>query len=271
MPTKNATDSEPRRKPSESTSTRKEPATVTNHPSFFYDDRLIVIQTENVRFNVHKYQLMKSDIFNSLFVATEKAGTEGNPVEGSSIDNPIKLEGISASDFERLLTVLYASHFSAHHPEPEASLIVPAFRLANILKFPDLRAYLLPLTEKVLGDVDKIVLAREFDIKDWIAPAHLSLCQHSAPLTNDEATKLGIHSLLMISLLREEFPPSKPGSTATPSCSGPRCSGCRGYHASGSHCVGCSTRSNYPIPTTATQKIQDKLNEWVKNDYEFKD
>ncbi|KAG8764182.1 hypothetical protein FRC12_008240, partial [Ceratobasidium sp. 428] len=134
-----------------------------------------------------------------------------DPDEGSSPDNPIIIEGVAASDFECLLTVLYAtttasflSHFSTHQPAPEASLIIPAFRLANQWSFEDLRGYLLPLAEKELNDVDRVVFAREFSIDAWLAPALTKLCQRAEPLTTDEAEKLGIHCLLLISRLREE-------------------------------------------------------------------
>ncbi|QRW20917.1 The BTB (BR-C, ttk and bab)/POZ (Pox virus and Zinc finger) domain [Rhizoctonia solani] len=100
-----------------------------------------------------------------------KAGGN-NPEEGSSPEYPIRIEGVSASDFAALLTVLYARQFSNNQLAPEASLIIPAFRLANMWNFSALRAYLLPLAEKNLGDVDKIAFAGEFGIKNWLAPAH---------------------------------------------------------------------------------------------------
>ncbi|KAF8598499.1 hypothetical protein BDV93DRAFT_413627, partial [Ceratobasidium sp. AG-I] len=118
-------------------------------------------------------------------------------------ENPIVMEGVSAADFESLLTVLYATHFSTNQPAPEASLIIPAFRLANKWNFADLRTYLIPLAEKVLSDVDKIVFAREFDVKDWLAPAHTRLCQRKEPPNSEEASKLGVGSLLLILRIRE--------------------------------------------------------------------
>ncbi|KAF8598504.1 hypothetical protein BDV93DRAFT_416558, partial [Ceratobasidium sp. AG-I] len=122
----------------------------------------------------------------------------------SSTENPIVMEGVSAADFESLLTVLYATHFSTNQPAPDASLIIPAFRLANKWNFADLRAYLIPLAEKVLSDVDKIIFAREFDVKDWLVPAHTKLCQRAEALTSEEALKLGVESLLLIFRIREE-------------------------------------------------------------------
>ncbi|QRV93149.1 The BTB (BR-C, ttk and bab)/POZ (Pox virus and Zinc finger) domain [Ceratobasidium sp. AG-Ba] len=195
------------------------------HQKFYFDNTLLVIQVEDTLFNVHKYQLLKSKVFADMFEAAQ-----GDPDEGSSPDNPIMLEGVSASDFECLLEVLYAttptsffSHFSTQQPAPEASLVIPAFRLANKWSFDDLRNYLLPLAEKELNDVDKIVFGREFDIKAWLAPAHSSLCLRNEPITDEEAAKLGTNSVALISRLREELRQGTvpPGNKT--------CCGCAGY------------------------------------------
>jgi hypothetical protein len=70
--------------------------------------------------------------------------------------------------------------------------------------FADLCTYLMPLAERVLNDVDKIVFAREFNVTEWLAPAYIKLCQRKERLTTEEARKLGIDSLLFISRFREE-------------------------------------------------------------------
>ena len=71
----------------------------TSHDEFY--------QIEDTLFNVHKYQLMKSETFSDMF----KIGGESDQedVEGSSPKNPIVMSGVTASDFEALLTVLYAT------------------------------------------------------------------------------------------------------------------------------------------------------------------
>ncbi|CAE6524002.1 unnamed protein product [Rhizoctonia solani] len=169
---------------------------VVLHPDFCFDNILIAIQIEGTLFNVHKYQLAKSEVFSDMFKMPKPEGNA--PVEGSSLEHPIVLKGVTASDFASLLTVLYASHFSDDQPTPEAPLIIPAFRLAQMFNFSKLRKYLLPLVEKNLEDVDKIVLSREFDIQEWLVPAHVRLCQRQQPLSGEEANKLGVQSTLII-------------------------------------------------------------------------
>ncbi|KAG8703135.1 hypothetical protein FRC08_003057 [Ceratobasidium sp. 394] len=212
------------------------PATAKRHSEFYFDDSLVVLMVEDTLFRVHKYQLMKSEVFSDMFKMIKPS--EG-PEEGSCPENPIVLSGVAASDFECLLRMLYATYFSARRPEPDASLIVPAFRLANKWNFEDLRAYILPLAEKELGDIDKIVFAREFGIKEWLAPAHLKLCQRERPLTTEEAVKLGVHSLLLISRLRDGMQALAPGTYTCHLCAGYhiyinnsnyRCRKCTGYN-----------------------------------------
>ncbi|CAE6470353.1 unnamed protein product [Rhizoctonia solani] len=155
------------------TSSSSASRTIKQHPKFFFDNILVAIQIEDTLFNVHKYQLAKSEVFSDMFQMPKPEGDQ--PEEGSSPEHPIIIEGVAASDFAALLTVLYASQFSSNQPTPDAPLIIPAFRLANMFDFSELRAYLLPLAEEKLGDVDKIVFAREFDIKEWLAPAHIQV------------------------------------------------------------------------------------------------
>lgn len=62
---------------------------------------------EDTLFNVHKYQLMKSETFSNMFRIGGEADHED--AEGSSPKNPITMSGVAASDFEALLTVLYAT------------------------------------------------------------------------------------------------------------------------------------------------------------------
>lgn len=149
--------------------------------------------------------------------------------------------------------VAFPSHFSTHQPEPEASLIIPAFRLANMWNFADLRAYLMPLAEKVLGDVDKIVFAREFQVDKWITPAYINLCRRTEPINSEEAAKIGLDGVLLISRTREEWYTSFQGA---------RCRSCN----SGTSNRGCNSCGKYwslgDMPDT---HIGEKIDTWVKN------
>ncbi|CAE6437641.1 unnamed protein product [Rhizoctonia solani] len=111
-------------------STAKSHPIVRNHDEFFFNDTLVAIQIEDVLFNVHKYQLLKSEVFSDMFKVPNVKGDK--PEEGSSPEHPIKMEGVKASDFAALLKALYAGQFCTRQLAPKAPLVVPAFRLANM-------------------------------------------------------------------------------------------------------------------------------------------
>lgn len=241
------------------------------HPRFFFDNTLVVVKVENVLFNVHKYQLVKSKTFAEKLAEADRAHTHGESADGSSTDRPLIMGNASAADFECLLTVLYANHFSSHQPDPEASLIIPAFRLANKWGFADLRAYLMPLAEKVLDDVDKIAFASEFGIKSWLAPAHVRLCQRYEPLTLEEATKLGIPSFFLIFRMREQFRPQpNPGPRGAFRCAccvnltwvggSHKCASCNWQGESYQH-VACA---DFGSISNTTNALTDEVNKWVE-------
>ncbi|CAE6446118.1 unnamed protein product [Rhizoctonia solani] len=211
------------------------PETLIRHPEFYFDNTLIAIQIENTLFNVHKYQLAKSQVFSDIFKKMDET-EDPQSGEGSS-NHPIVMNGITASDFAALLKILYARRCPSHQSATEVPLIIPAFRLANVLKFFELCAELLPIVEKDLGDVEKVVLAREFEIKEWLAPAHVRLCQREAPLTNAEARKLGVDSVLIISLMREKHR----GPNREPTTNDDYCADCVGlnHHSNSYKCDNC--------------------------------
>ncbi|CAE6469454.1 unnamed protein product [Rhizoctonia solani] len=265
------------------TSTPKSNPNIKRHSEFFFDNTLVAIQVEDTLFNVHKYQLLKSETFSDMFNVPK--AEEGEPEEGSTPNNPIIMEGVKAPDFVALLKVLYASHFSTNQPEPEASLIIPAFRLANMWSFADLRAFLLPLAEKHLSDIDKILFAREFDIKDWLAPAHMRLCRRKEKLTTEEAQKLGVDSLLLISRLGKQSCLTSQFKLV----SGQRyCQACIGFsYTGGSYptCTGCQNTSGnygyftYNAPGTlmpecggqSDSDLETEIKKWIQDGCVFKD
>ncbi|CAE6527490.1 unnamed protein product [Rhizoctonia solani] len=256
--------------------TAETPKSIVHHPEFCFDNTLVAIQIENTLFNVHKYQLNKSKVFSDMFNMPKPQGNE--PEEGSSLEHPILIEGVAASDFAALLRVLYASLFASNQPTPEALLIIPAFRLANMFDFSELRGYLLPLAEKNLGDVDKIVFAREFNIKEWHVPAYTQLCQREERLSIEEARKLEVDSVLMISHLREQHrSPKGVVLSGTYYCYKTNC-GNEVRYGSNARCRHCNTSLElYCVEPGATATnntknaaIEGEVKKWVDDNYKKK-
>ncbi|KAG9086180.1 hypothetical protein FRC07_013176 [Ceratobasidium sp. 392] len=178
------------------------------HPYFCMESEMVAVQVENILFNVHKQQLCRSETFREMFGIKEPSMV----TQGSSLDNPIKLLGISAQSFESLLTVLYAhscptcTHaLQVVEARPfDSRHIASAFRLADMWNFTDLRGYLTELAAEKLDAVSRAVFAREFSLDDLLEQAYLDLCQRDEPLTAEETSKLGYESSSLVSRLREE-------------------------------------------------------------------
>ncbi|QRW07305.1 The BTB (BR-C, ttk and bab)/POZ (Pox virus and Zinc finger) domain [Ceratobasidium sp. AG-Ba] len=150
------------------------------------------IKVENTLFNVHKYQLMKSEVFSDMFEAAQ-----GDVAQGASPSNPIVVEGVLAQDFESLLALLYAPLVHKNSPALESHYI-PAFRLAHKWNFEELKEYTFPFIEQKLDSIGKIIFAREFDLNQLLISGHIELCRRRKPLTGKEAAQLGLQSVLLI-------------------------------------------------------------------------
>lgn len=175
------------------------------------------------------------------------------------------------------------SRFTNLAPNYDPEIIVPAFRLAQMWSFSDLRDHLLPLVKDALGCVDKIVLAREAGIQEWLAPAYVELCQRAEPINMEEATKLGMHSTVMINRMREQFRPSqsvpnpgRAGSHLCQSCIGAawtakrgndncgRCHSQSSYYYYFDNAVPPSLASSSPAPPNGNKELESQVKKWVE-------
>ncbi|CAE6524041.1 unnamed protein product [Rhizoctonia solani] len=196
------------------------------HSTFYFDETLVVLKVENVLFKVHKYHLVRSETFSDMFKVPQRSG---DSVEGSTPEHPVVLDGVAATGFEALLTMLYARRCSTFQLQLTSSLITSAFRLAHMWNFFDLRSYLLAQAEASLSDAEKIVFAKKFSVRKWLAPAYLNLCRRSTPPTTSEATKLRLDDVVMIFRLRERYRVWDPMGRTNSSSSEKYCERCFGY------------------------------------------
>ncbi|CAE6408873.1 unnamed protein product [Rhizoctonia solani] len=248
---------------------------VYRDPTFYLDGTLIYIQIEDILFNVHKSKLMDSKAFARWFEVQKSSEEEKERSEGLTPDNPIVMQGIAVSDLEALLKVIYAPQFADNRTSPDATLITSAFRMADLWQFPVLRDFLLSLAGRTLGDVDRIVFAKEFGLKEWLLAPHVNLCQRDRQLTLDEAKKIGIDSLLVINNLREEFPPRKLISDRErSSCSGVEKQNTHNTRnmrmyglqvpTSYVHCDSCYTKHPWPATDTVKSTIETRIKDWIE-------
>ncbi|KAG8695881.1 hypothetical protein FRC08_007502 [Ceratobasidium sp. 394] len=133
--------------------------------------------------------------------------------QGVSVDNPIKLSGVSTSEFESFLIALYSHECSKCDNQPfmrriqsiEPDRIRSALRLADMWDFVHHRAYLLEMAFNTFDIVDQIELAEQFNVRDRVPRLYLKLCQRHEPLTIQEARKLGLGGTALVGRLRERL------------------------------------------------------------------
>ncbi|KAI0027574.1 hypothetical protein K488DRAFT_26092, partial [Vararia minispora EC-137] len=103
--------------------------------------------------------------------------------------SPLVLDTVSSSELDALLSILYPSDPQAR--DFVADWIV-VLRLATRWSLPSFRATALDALDDALSPLDKLVLARELDISEWLLPSFIALCTQKEFLTLAEAERLSL-------------------------------------------------------------------------------
>jgi hypothetical protein len=92
---------------------------------------------------------------------------------------------------------------------------VSVLRLATRWNFPSFRALALEKLESVEPSVDKLVLAHELNVTDWLLPSYVALCLRPEPLTLEEAERLRMADVVLIFTAREALKGGTNAKSAT--------------------------------------------------------
>ncbi|KAG6328814.1 hypothetical protein ID866_10276 [Astraeus odoratus] len=128
-------------------------------------------------------------------------------VEGLSDENPIRLDGVSKNDFEQLLKALFHRKHGSLPCLPDGiEEWTSVLKLSTTWDFKAVRqAAIDVLNVSQIGPVDRVVLARQYDIKDWLLPALNHLAQRPEPTSLEEAGRMGIDFALKLASVRERI------------------------------------------------------------------
>ncbi|KAI0330433.1 hypothetical protein GY45DRAFT_754913 [Cubamyces sp. BRFM 1775] len=184
---------------------RETPSFPVPHPDYYFEDGNLTILVENTLFKLFRSTFTRhSSVFKDLFsLPTSQSGT---PVEGCDDDNPLQFSGISTTDFERLIWVLYPPSYES----PKAQTVDEwrsVLSLATRWEFTGVRALAIRSLQSLdITPVERILLAQEFDIPGrWALPAYVALCERPEPLSLGEAALLGLETSVRIAQLREQL------------------------------------------------------------------
>ena len=59
------------------------------------------------------------------------------------------------------------------------------------------------------NDCERLLLARKYNVDDWVLPALSALCERRLPVSLDEARQMGIEDVVLVATVREEIRDNK--------------------------------------------------------------
>ncbi|KAI0778966.1 hypothetical protein BD413DRAFT_442400, partial [Trametes elegans] len=106
-------------------------------------------------------------------------------VEGRSDELPISLPDVRADDFARLLYLFYPRDVVSGDLQTVADW-TSVLRLAHRYQLDAHRQLAVARLEQLASPIDRILLARQYDIPGWLEQAYFALCVREESLTIDE-------------------------------------------------------------------------------------
>ncbi|KAF5355452.1 hypothetical protein D9758_006290 [Tetrapyrgos nigripes] len=163
----------------------------------------VVFQVEGLYFKVPRYHFEKSsEIFCDIFLASQ-----GNtPAKGSSRENPIKLDGVQAVDFERFMEFLYPSTIPWREESRTDDDWKSILKLATLWRFIDLRKLAI---DKLTGSqrmtsAEKILLGRQCSVTQWVRSGYIELIMQTDVPSMEILKSIGFDAALRVFRARED-------------------------------------------------------------------
>ncbi|KAJ7738096.1 hypothetical protein B0H14DRAFT_2407998, partial [Mycena olivaceomarginata] len=164
-------------------------------------------QVEDCLFNVPRYHFERSsEVFATMFTLPTGDGVH---VEGQNDENPVVLEGIHSDDFQKLLEVLYPLDVREVGSKNQMTKDewISVLKLSTQWRFLDLRHLAIErLSETRLNIeiVERILLARQYDIADWLRIGYQDLAGLHRSISREEAEKIGWETAFLLGQVREK-------------------------------------------------------------------
>ncbi|KAL1753986.1 hypothetical protein FB107DRAFT_249795 [Schizophyllum commune] len=153
--------------------------------------RSLFNHVQNRIFFCHRYHFFTaSPIFESMFSLPKSESTEG-----TSMEVPITLEHIKASDFQHLLYFFYdsASEWLPRRVADSVPIWESILHLADQFVMEEVKAVALYALgrDDAIGSAHKLTLCSRYNVeKTWAQCAFESLCSRTTPLTDEEMEEL---------------------------------------------------------------------------------
>lgn len=164
----------------------------------------VIFQVEDQLFNVPKYHFVRhSEIFRTMFLLPPPKGSDS---EGSTDRAPIQLDGVDKMDFQIFLEVLYPLETMVDMwAKMTKSKWLSVLKLATMWVFKEIRALAIDrLTKWPMGEIEQIVLAKQYNVSQWLLSGYQKLAMRSEMVSLEEAAQIGYLSTILIFQVREQ-------------------------------------------------------------------
>ncbi|KAG8682725.1 hypothetical protein FRC11_014490 [Ceratobasidium sp. 423] len=175
-----------------------EPNVVSDAPTVIdLGDGDIELKVNNTIFKSHKHLLNDFGRLREMIKGMERYNS-GMPCI------TIYRDERGVEDFKNMFKVLYASLVKGPF-EFDGPTLVSALRIATAYEYPELRKFSIDkLGASSLTPLQRIQLAREFDLTAWDESAFHELATRDEPITKEEAKGLGFEKFEELAKAREE-------------------------------------------------------------------
>ncbi|KAF9239120.1 hypothetical protein BU15DRAFT_62137 [Melanogaster broomeanus] len=143
----------------------------------------------------------QSPVFRDMFLLP--VGEEGEE-EGLNDSKPIRLEGVKLGDFEQLMKALFPGSLGQGQLPDGSAQWTSVLELATLWEFGVIRKKAIEALEALpITPVDRIALATQYDIEDWMIPSINAMAQRPEPIGVEDVQRLGLDVALKIASVRE--------------------------------------------------------------------
>ncbi|KAJ7250472.1 hypothetical protein B0H12DRAFT_1234360 [Mycena haematopus] len=163
------------------------------HQKYYLES--ITFKIEDDIFKVPRYHFEhSSEIFAATFTLP---AVDGADTEGGSDENPIILEGIKSVNFVTLLKVLYPLDIPQILSKNEW---ISVLKLSTQWYFLSARNFAIRQLDSRsdMGSVERILLARQYDIAAWLREGYDDLVNRKHGISVEEAVKIGLETTVRL-------------------------------------------------------------------------
>ncbi|KAG8921816.1 hypothetical protein FRC02_012338 [Tulasnella sp. 418] len=180
---------------------------IQKHP-VHYKDVLVILKVEETLFRAEKSLLCQFDIFRDMFESASAHLKDRE--EGTTDENPIVLQGLTAVEMESLLHGV---------PEVDPQQWKAVVRLATMWEHEQLRQFAIgKIDELNMSSIELFDIGTKSRVGKWLKPALVEMCLRPSPLGLDEGKRLGIRFFVELTKIREKCLTTTRIGSCCPAC-----------------------------------------------------